>query len=142
LPFSDFGILCLKSVLAPSSPKLHGAWSISPLSISQSDLQIPEWVRPSRLARRIAHLKHKPGLYLPWNAPLYLYYPTSVWRYTVYWALTLTAVTFGLPGSLAFVVFSRKGTRYATLAIWLPFFFVIGGCLAAFIYATVVGEFV
>jgi hypothetical protein len=84
----------------------------------------------------------KPGLYLPWNAPLYLYYPTSVWRFTVYWALTLTAVTFGLPGSLAFVVFSRKGTRYATLAIWLPFFFVIGGCLAAFIYATVVGMFV
>jgi len=97
---------------------IPGVYTDPPLNYT-----IPEW----------------PGLYLPWNAPLYLYYPTSVWRYTVYWALTLTAVTFGLPGSLAFVVFSRKGTRYATLAIWLPFFFVIGGCLAAFIYATVVG---
>jgi hypothetical protein len=53
--------------------------------------------------------------------------------------MILSAATFGLSGLLAFVIFSRKGTRYASVAIWVPVVFVLGGCLAAFIYTTAVG---
>jgi len=80
-----------------------------------------------------------PGLYLPWEDPQYLYYPSSIWRYTVYWSLLLTGVSFGLCGGWAFLIFARRSKRHLRFAIWLPVAYIVIGGLISFVSGTVIG---
>ena len=101
-----------------------------------------------------------PGLYLPWLEPNYLFYPScermfrsntllvectdarpaAIWKYTVYWSFVLTTGSFLLCGLWAFLIFARRGPKYAKFAIFLPLIYALLGAIISFVSATVTGQ--
>ncbi|CAD6580796.1 MAG: hypothetical protein CYPHOPRED_001363 [Cyphobasidiales sp. Tagirdzhanova-0007] len=80
-----------------------------------------------------------PGLYLPWKDPSYLYYPSSIWRFTIYWSLLLSGGAFLLCGLWACLIFARRSRKHLKYAIWLPLGYVTLGSVVSFITGTVIG---
>lgn len=80
-----------------------------------------------------------PGLYLPWKDPKYLFFPSSIWRFTIYWSLLLTGLAFFLCGTWACFIFSRQSKRHFKYAIWLPVGYCALGGVISLVTGTVIG---
>ncbi|GAA95258.1 uncharacterized protein L969DRAFT_294229 [Mixia osmundae IAM 14324] len=81
-----------------------------------------------------------PALYDPSKPGVYLYYPYTIWRFTVYWTLLLSGTVFLVSGITAFLFIGRgKSGRQLMAVIAIPVAFVLFGMITMFVSATIVG---
>lgn len=52
----------------------------------------------------------------------------------------MCAVIFGLTSLVGFIVFARKGRRFAIRALLIPVIFMAWGSIFAFVNATIIGK--
>jgi hypothetical protein len=63
----------------------------------------------------------------------------AIWRFTVYWGLTLNIAVFGLSALYAVLIFGRRRKRHLPFVIGIPALIITFQALIAFIASTVIG---